>query len=144
MKESFCSLTPTLTILQPFYCFVHFLGKKVINDRLRTHPTYAAHEKKFRRLQAKAKQQKVSKAAVVVDLFGGIGSAVVVLKRLKIAIAKVIHVEYDKVANYVYKYWNCPKGNNQKSKDGIEHIFIPSFEIFEHRLTSIMEEHGRE
>ena len=94
-------------------------------------------------MQAKAKTQVQPKAAVVLDLFGGIGSSVVVLKRLKIAMTKVVHVEHDKVANYVYKYWHCYKGN-KKDKDGIEHIFISSFDTFEHRLTRIMEEHGRE
>lgn len=41
--------------------------------------------------------------AVVVDAFAGIGSAIVVLKRLGIAIKKIIHIEHDKVANFVYK-----------------------------------------
>lgn len=110
---------------------------------MRTNPKYAEHEKKFRKLQAKAKKQVPTKAAVVLDLFGGIGSSVVVLKRLKIAMSKIVHVEHDKVANYVYKYWHCSSKTN-KDNDGIEHVFISSYETFENRLTRMMEEHGRE
>jgi hypothetical protein len=39
------------------------------------------------------------------NLFGGVGSAIVVLKRLGIAVSKFIHVEHDKVAAHVCR-WN--------------------------------------
>ncbi len=113
----------------------------VINDRLRTNRGYAMCEKRFRHKQAKAKQETQSKAAVVVDLFAGVGSAVVVLKRLNIAISKIIHVEHDKVANYVYKYWNSLEGRQED--DGIEHIVIPAFETFQDNLQELLKEHGR-
>ncbi len=110
-------------------------------DRLRSNPAYVAHHKMFRKEQAQAKREPQSKAAVVVDLFGGIGSAIVALKRLNIAISKIIHVEHDKVANYVYKYWNCLEGNQEN--DGIKHIFIPSFKTFQSNLNLLLEMHGR-
>lgn len=40
---------------------------------------------------------------VVLDLFSGIGSGIIVLKRLSIAIKTVIVVEKDRVATYVTK-----------------------------------------
>ena len=77
------------------------------------------------------------KPAVVVDLFGGIGAAIVCLKRLQIAIKTVIHVEHDKVANAVYKYWH------NHDVDGINHIFISKFEDFERNIDHWLEKHGR-
>jgi site-specific DNA-cytosine methylase len=77
---------------------------------------------------------------VVVDLFGGIGAGVICLKRLKIAIKTVIHVEHDKVANHVFKYWHA---NNSNKDDGINHVAIPTFEEFEERLDDLLKEYGR-
>jgi hypothetical protein len=34
------------------------------------------------------------------DLFAGIGSGIVALKRAEISIKRIIHVEHDKVANH--------------------------------------------
>jgi len=42
-------------------------------------------------------------SAVVLDCFAGIGSGVVALKQLGIAIHKVIHVEQDLISSYVYR-----------------------------------------
>lgn len=88
-------------------------------------------------------------------MFGGIGSAIVALKRLKIAMCTVVHVEHDKVARHVYKwnhdysYWSNLKksahsagSNNNTSTindehyydDGIEHLYCPSFEKFVERF----------
>lgn len=44
---------------------------------------------------------KRNEGFVVLDLFGGVGTALLVLKRLKIPIKKVIHVEHDLVATFV-------------------------------------------
>lgn len=112
-----------------------------MNNRLHANPAYIAHLNKFRQKQAKARTKPQTQAIVVLDLFGGIGSAIVALKRLKIDIRKVVHVEHDKVANYVYKYWNCSEGGQHH--DGIEHVFIASFEAFQRNLNQILEKHGR-
>jgi site-specific DNA-cytosine methylase len=71
----------------------------------------------------------------VLDLFGGVGGGIICLKRLRIAIDMVIHVEHDKVANQVYKYWH--------KDDGITHVFIPTFEAFESNLDNLLNQHGR-
>lgn len=75
--------------------------------------------------------------AVVLDLFGGIGSALVCLKRLGISISRVVHVEHDKVANQVYNHWH------NAGKDNIEHISIHSFDKMEREYAKFVEKHGR-
>jgi site-specific DNA-cytosine methylase len=42
------------------------------------------------------------------NMFGGIGSAIIALKRLQIAIATIIYVDHDKVAQTVYRYNHDP------------------------------------
>lgn len=110
---------------------------------------YSQVEKSFRQVISQARQRPAAekKAAVVVDLFGGIGATVVCLKRMGIAIQKVIHVEHDKVANYVYRYWHDRKTkdgeDDDKNDDGIHNIYISRFEEFEQNLDSLLKEHGR-
>ena len=68
--------------------------------KLRTHEDYIEGiEAPFERLKAGRTVDR--KPAVVLDVFAGIGTGVVVLKRLGIGIQKVIHVEHDKVATHV-------------------------------------------
>ena len=83
------------------------------------------------------------------NLFGGIGSAIVALKRLNIAIQEIIHVEHDKVANHVYR-WNHDDtyltvekkilmGNQSTdSSPGeaivIKHTYYDTFEEFIHNI----------
>jgi hypothetical protein len=66
--------------------------------------------------------------AVVLDLFGGIGTSLVCLKRNKIAIDKVIVVEHDKVAVHVYKSNHDSSYNEKLPDDGIKYIYINKFE----------------
>ena len=56
----------------------------------------------------------------VLDLFSGIGSGTVVLKRLGLPIHTIIHVEHDPVAVEVCKY--------NHNGDGINHVYIETFE----------------
>ena len=70
------------------------------------------------RLQELEMNQQEKKAAVVLDAFAGIGTAVVCLKRLGIDMKKVIHVEHDKVATWVYKV------NHYSEEDNIQHISL--------------------
>lgn len=106
-----------------------------IVDRLRTDVSYQLNEKWFQ--EVKAQSQKKRGLAVVLDLFGGIGTGIICLKRLGIGICKIIHVEYDHVANAVYKFHHC------KDRDEIEHIFIDSFLKVEEGLQNLLETHGR-
>jgi site-specific DNA-cytosine methylase len=79
-------------------------------------------------------------------MFAGIGSAIVSLKRLGVAMAKIIHCEHDKVATHVYKY-NHDANYNPKllKEDGLscEHVYYESFEEVEAQLEDILQEHGR-
>jgi site-specific DNA-cytosine methylase len=77
------------------------------------------------------------------NMFGGIGSAIVALKRLSIAIGTIVHVEHDKVATHVYR-WNHDeqyathtsdrRSNRTTVSDGIQHIYYESFEDFVRHL----------
>ena len=93
--------------------------------------------------KVKKTEETNRRRAVVLDVFAGIGSAIVVLKRLGIDIAKVIHVEHDKVATHVYR-WNHDRiYNPDLPEDGIEHVFVEKWEDFEKNWESLCEEHGR-
>jgi site-specific DNA-cytosine methylase len=77
------------------------------------------------------------------DMFSGIGSGLVSLKRLGIKISKVIHVEHDKIATHVYKTNHDTRYNTELAPDGIEHVYYSSFEEVEEDLRKIIKEHGR-
>jgi len=75
-------------------------------------------------------QQK--KPAVVMEVFAGIGSGVVALKRLKIDIGAVITVEHDPAAKFVFE---------SNHKDLINHKHIHKFEDV--KIEEILESVGR-
>jgi hypothetical protein len=81
--------------------------------------------------------------AVVLDAFAGVGTGIVVLKRLGIDIAKVIHVEHDKVATHVYRWNHDPTYNPDLPEDGIQHVFVDAWKAFEENWESLCDEHGR-
>jgi hypothetical protein len=56
----------------------------------------------------------------VLELFSGIGSGTLVLKRLRIPVHTIVHCDHDPVANEVCKF------NHQR--DGIKHVYIDTFE----------------
>ena len=70
--------------------------------------------------QKRKEEKTMARPLVVFDLFSGIGSAAVVLKKLQLPIKTMLHVEHDPVANYVSKF-------NHKD-DGIQHVYIETFE----------------
>jgi len=119
-------------------------------DLVRTKPGYEKIQDQFGTLMVQAKSKK--KRAVVMDLFGGIGAAVVCLKRLGIGMSKVIHVEHDKIANHVYSYCHHKRSKDHDGiedmkhgapPDGIKHVQALKFEKVEMNLEQIMEIHGR-
>jgi hypothetical protein len=79
---------------------------------------------------------------VVLDCFAGVGTGLVALKRLQINVAKVIHVEHDKVASHVYKTNHCHAYNSKVTEDGIEHVFIEKFEDLTDNIQMFLQEHG--
>ena len=65
--------------------------------------------------------------AVVLDLFSGMGTTVVALKRLSIALRKIISCEQDKVASHVYQEnHHCPEKST--TEDNVEWCHYPWFE----------------
>lgn len=102
---------------------------------------YREMEKEFRKLEQSAKESP-KKKAVVLELFAGIGAGIVCLKRLGIGISKIVRVEHDKVATFVYDYWHCQEFKDGDDED-IEYVTIRTFESFEKNLELIKNTYGR-
>jgi len=76
-------------------------------------------------------------------MFGGIGSGLVVLKKLQIAMKKVVHVDIDAVAQHVVRFKHDITYNERLVPDDIEHVFEYSmFEDVVENLDKFMEQHG--
>jgi site-specific DNA-cytosine methylase len=117
---------------------------------LKTHSDYDdAIEKPFEQLCAAIeKGEKSRHGAVVLDCFAGVGTGIVVLKRLGIAIRKIIHVEYDLVASHVYRS-NHDRAYNETLPDdgGIEHVYeYKRWEDLNEKeaMEDLLRKHGRE
>lgn len=83
---------------------------------LNTNEDYNAYRKLF------LKREPFDNRLVVLSLFSGIGSCMVTLKRLGLPIKRVIHVEHDPVANYVFQH------HHNSDNDGIEYVHMNKFE----------------
>ena len=82
------------------------------------------------------------RGCVVLDLFAGIGTTVVALKRLGISLDKVIHCEVDKVATHVYTENHGPASDETLVHvDRFEEIFQKD-EKNEIDINNFMEKHG--
>jgi hypothetical protein len=93
---------------------------------LQTHPHYRdAIEKPYEKLCEEVKKdEKKLRPAVVLDAFAGVGTGILVLKRLGIAMKKIIHVEKDLVASHVHRYNHDTSYNETLPDDGgIEHVY---------------------
>lgn len=114
-------------------------------DRLLTHNDYIAGiVKPFDDLMQSVEAGKTPRRSVVVlDAFAGIGTGIVVLKRLKIDIAKIIHVENDKVSTHVYRWNHDPSYNPDLPNDDVEHVLVDGWDKFESSWKSYCNEYGR-
>jgi hypothetical protein len=114
-------------------------------DRLMTHEDYIdGIVKPFEHLLASVEAGKTPRrSAVVLDAFAGMGTGIVVLKRLKIDIAKIVHVENDKVSTHVYRWNHDPSYNPDLPKDDVEQVFVDGWEKLDTSWKSYCDEHGR-
>jgi hypothetical protein len=94
--------------------------------------------KRFLQLK-KERSNRQKRAAVVLDIFSGIGSGTVVLKNLGIALDAVISVEHDPVAQLVNMVNHYPK--NEDDDTSTRYKYIPSFELLD--VDAILNEFGR-
>ena len=101
------------------------------DSQLLTSPEYAKHLKDFNK-------RKPLKSVKVLDLFSGIGAGIIILKRLKIPIETVVHVEHDPVANFVNWY------NHENRQDGINHIYIEDYDDINgnKEIRALIDKHG--
>jgi hypothetical protein len=119
-------------------------------DKLLSDPAYAEHV--MQAFHEETKKGPRKEGLVILDLFGGVGTALVVLKRMKLPIKKVIHVEHDLVATFVsrmnhdYEFVESLRAfarskieegqdggyrtlvNWEIPDDGIEHVYYRRFE----------------
>lgn len=97
------------------YDRIHCFPFTAKDSSVYSNPAYSRYAHVFQ------KRKKTLKESLgVLDLFSGIGSGTVVLKKLRIPLRKVVHVEHDPVAVNVSKF------NHQN--DGIDHVYISTFE----------------
>jgi site-specific DNA-cytosine methylase len=115
-------------------------------DRLRTHGDYfEAVEQPFEKLRKRlSSTPSLRRRAVVLGAFAGVGTDIVCAKRLGIDIAKIIHVEIDKVATHVYRHNHDANYNPQlEADDTIEHVYeYQNWEALENNLADFVERHG--
>ena len=107
-------------------------------SRLYTNDDYKEQVKQFsERVQACQEQPSSRRGAVVLDLFSGMGTLMVALKRLSIAVEKVIHCEKDKVASYVYQ-----QNHNEKNTPQCSFVKYSSLEEIMEHFDSFMDQHA--
>lgn len=128
-----------------FLCFFFSFADDV--DVLRTSEDYMTGiQEAFQERVESAKQDssKLCSRATVLDVFAGVGTGIVVLKRLGIDIGKVIHVEHDKIATHVYRSNHdrsyCPE---LPDDGGIEHVCVSTFEELVKNVEVFLAKHGR-
>lgn len=88
-----------------------------IDSILETNPDYVSSREKF---QQRVTSKSLRHPLRVLDLFSGIGSSAVVLKKLRLPLHTMVHIEHDPVARFVCEY-------NHKN-DGINHVYFNTFE----------------
>jgi len=109
---------------------------------LLTNDDYVENMKKFQERKSTLKNP-----LTVLDLFCGIGSGTVILKKLKIPLKKVVHVEHDPTAVKVSQF-NHPQSD--EIKYGLKHVHIESFEEIYgeedegdyEKISKLIDEHG--
>lgn len=119
---------------------------KDAGDKLRSNAEHVEGiEKPFKELVKQIEGGEVERdGVVVVDMFAGVGTASVVLKRLGIKIKKVIYVEHDKIATHVYRFNHDRTYNKELPEDGgIQYVYYRKFETFKEQHESILKQHGR-
>ena len=113
------------------------------DSRVYSDTVYSNHVRKF---HARVKNPKLHlEKLTVLDLFSGIGSGTVVLKKLGIPLKTIVHVDHDPVADYVNKF------NHKKSAigiqvmepdDGVEHFYFEKYEYVNENIQELIQQYG--
>lgn len=102
-----------------------------------SNPQNLSYAKEYQR---RLNSLKSPTSAVVLEVFAGVGSGLIALKRSKIDIRTVISVEHDELANYVRKQNHQENGHNQTADIKFKEIL--TFEELEDSYGSILNEYG--
>ena len=96
-------------------------------SRLNTSESYLENvAKPFGVWNQKLRPHRISREATVLSLFGGLGTEIVALKKLRIAMEKIIYCETDKVATHAFR----DNHDNEYQKDlnprhAVECVILP-------------------
>lgn len=118
-------------------------------SQLKVCPDYVQASQKMEEIQNMYLKDSFDERFVVLDLYAGIGTGLVVLKRLGIHISKYIYVDQDKVARHVFRTnhdftYYCNGERKTIRDDGINYVFkYEKFKDIYHDIDTFMEEHGR-
>eukprot|EP00984_Skeletonema_dohrnii_P012278 scaffold4963_cov115-Skeletonema_dohrnii-CCMP3373.AAC.8 len=107
------------------------------DSKIYASPVYADHCKTFQK--RKGTQESPLR---VLELFSGIGSGTLALKKLRIPLDTIVHCDHDPIANEVCRF------NHQR--DGIKHVYIDTFEEIygersepdEDKVAKLVDDHG--
>jgi hypothetical protein len=112
---------------------------------LHTHPDYIQGiVQPFRTLVLQRQQDPSLKHGLtVLDMFAGIGTATVCLKRLGLQISKIVRVEHDHISTHVYQEnHDCSYNPTLADHGDIKHVYCQKFEDFRDNLEHMAETHG--
>lgn len=105
-----------------------------------TSSPFLEQEKEFERLCKRAARKRPG--CRLLDIFAGVGTTAVVLKKLGIKIDHIVHVEYDKVANHVFMSNHYSEYPRKLPKHNT--TWVQDFETLSDCLDDCMETYGRE
>ena len=127
-----------LPCLHDSYMFQSLSFNTASDSSVYTNPTYSAYCQKFN------KRRNTHRGPLrVLDLFSGIGSGTVVLKRLKVVpMHTYVHVEHDPIAVEVCKFNHQDDGINHQYIETFEEIYGTKDEADDGLVTALVDKHG--
>ena len=127
-----------LPCLHDLYTFQFLSFNTASDSAVYTNPTYSAYCQNFN------KRRNTHRGPLrVLDLFSGIGSGTVVLKRLKVVpMHTYVHVEHDPIAVEVCKFNHQDDGINHQYIETFEEIYGTKDEADDGLVTALVDKHG--
>lgn len=125
----------------------YFLVATAAKQILLTHSVYCklVEEPFAKHCAQRQEHPETLRKAVVLDAFAGVGTGVAVIKKLGIAIEKVVTIEKDKVATHVNRSNHDVDYNKDLPKDhSVLHEYIDTWESFQQiSVEELLQKYGR-
>lgn len=106
---------------------------------LETNPDYINYRRQF---EKRVEDKSWNHPLRVLDLFSGIGSSVVALKRLQIPVHTIVHIEHDPVARYVCEYNHKDDCMTHIYYECFDETFLDDTELNISKVASVIHKHG--